>query len=565
MPMEPATLRSLAPGFIRDFSRVSAASPPPIQSNLSLSQPGDAYEREADRTAERVMRAIQYNTPPDAGTAGLPGAEAASRAGYDLSLVRIHSDGQAARSAEAVGALAYTVGNHVVFANGRYAPHSREGQRLLAHELMHVAQQARSGLALSRQEPAAGAAEGPGASGLKGLAKDIEQMIPEEVMTALGGSFCQPFGSSLVAKAVRQLFVRTFVPAITATFGSEVGALWNAYLNRKPGDSLRPRRFTSPSSSIVRGFASSVTTREHQGSLIDRVKADLRGARLPIAPNRWVQVPIEQLLPADDLESTGPGGTSFSDIDFNQVFEIPGNIAGGVGESDAGPDERRVSGYIAFFRTTDASGRTTDARMKTQLSYRVFDTVDFCPLGTGNPGASIEQVLTVPLSMLEASGEAYDVPFEVVYEGPVMQETLDASLVEALRPAKPRAAGARRPFMEGLIGAGIAALVGTIIGGLLGGGVGALLGGGLGALAGGVVGYLLGSLSRRDPLADMSTLQSPGASGWRGAVWGCYRDGCTKRHKGWDIHAAKGLRSSRWRRASSSMGRTRAAGAISSG
>lgn len=43
-----------------------------------------------------------------------------------------------------------------------------------------------------------------------------------------------------------------------------------------------------------------------------------------------------------------------------------------------------------------------------------------------------------------------------------------------------------------------------------------------------------------DPLSDMSTFQSPGASGWRGAMWGCYRSSCTRKHKGWDVHASTG-------------------------
>jgi murein DD-endopeptidase MepM/ murein hydrolase activator NlpD len=45
---------------------------------------------------------------------------------------------------------------------------------------------------------------------------------------------------------------------------------------------------------------------------------------------------------------------------------------------------------------------------------------------------------------------------------------------------------------------------------------------------------------RGDPLSDMSTFQSPGGSGWWGAKFGCYRNGCKRRHKGWDIHAAAG-------------------------
>ena len=63
----------------------------------------------------------------------------------DFSQVRVHDDEQAAESARSVGAHAYTVGKHVVFGAGKYAPQSREGRHLLAHELTHVAQQRSSG------------------------------------------------------------------------------------------------------------------------------------------------------------------------------------------------------------------------------------------------------------------------------------------------------------------------------------------------------------------------------------------------------------------------------------
>lgn len=66
------------------------------------------------------------------------------RFGHDFSQVRVHTDEKAARSARVVNALAYTVGQSVVFGDGQYAPHSNSGQRLLAHELTHVVQQHQS-------------------------------------------------------------------------------------------------------------------------------------------------------------------------------------------------------------------------------------------------------------------------------------------------------------------------------------------------------------------------------------------------------------------------------------
>jgi Domain of unknown function (DUF4157) len=63
------------------------------------------------------------------------------RFGHDFSQVRVHADEHAAVSARVLGALAYTVGPHIAFADRRYVPTSQTGRRLLAHELAHVAQQ----------------------------------------------------------------------------------------------------------------------------------------------------------------------------------------------------------------------------------------------------------------------------------------------------------------------------------------------------------------------------------------------------------------------------------------
>ena len=68
-------------------------------------------------------------------------AFAEPRFGCDFSQVRVHTDARAAQSARAVGALAFTVGQHIVFGGGQYAPASLAGRHLLAHELAHVTQQ----------------------------------------------------------------------------------------------------------------------------------------------------------------------------------------------------------------------------------------------------------------------------------------------------------------------------------------------------------------------------------------------------------------------------------------
>jgi hypothetical protein len=153
-----------------------------------MGSPGDAYEREADRIAERVtgvaeprpqsacacgggcgackgegkederLRAKQEartgvgatEAPHVVGevlrSSGRPldapvRAFMESRFGHDFSHVRVHTGARAADSARAVNALAYTVGSDMVFGHGRYTPHTSEGRSLLAHELTHTIQQ----------------------------------------------------------------------------------------------------------------------------------------------------------------------------------------------------------------------------------------------------------------------------------------------------------------------------------------------------------------------------------------------------------------------------------------
>ena len=60
---------------------------------------------------------------------------------------------QAERSAAGLDAAAYTVGENIAFGAGQYRPDRREGLRLIAHEAVHVAQQARSGQAMVQRQP----------------------------------------------------------------------------------------------------------------------------------------------------------------------------------------------------------------------------------------------------------------------------------------------------------------------------------------------------------------------------------------------------------------------------
>lgn len=154
-----------------------------LQAKVRIGASNDPLEAEADRVAAQVLAApaqtgaldstprIQRFTTQTSGQEGAavpasvehavstPGTpldhglrqDMEQRFGHDFSKVRVHADALAQRSAQDVNAKAYAAGSHVVFAAGHYAPETREGRRLLAHELTHVVQQS------GRSQPAGGA------------------------------------------------------------------------------------------------------------------------------------------------------------------------------------------------------------------------------------------------------------------------------------------------------------------------------------------------------------------------------------------------------------------------
>ncbi len=74
--------------------------------------------------------------------------------GTDLAGVRVHTDPASAEAARRRAANAFTIGQHLFFARGQYAPRTASGQRRIAHELTHVAQQ-RLGRGSSTEQAAA--------------------------------------------------------------------------------------------------------------------------------------------------------------------------------------------------------------------------------------------------------------------------------------------------------------------------------------------------------------------------------------------------------------------------
>jgi hypothetical protein len=192
-----ATLRLLA----QQAALAAPMLPGSMQAKLAVGRVDDSLEYEADRVAERVMRMPEPGFAVTSGSLQIsrkcakcedeeradklqtkrattlqapavapslvhqvlrsPGQPLDSglrafmepRFGRDFGGVRVHSDREAAESARAVNALAYTAGQHAVFGTGAYQPDSSSGRQLIAHELAHVIQQSGGQAAvLARQQ-----------------------------------------------------------------------------------------------------------------------------------------------------------------------------------------------------------------------------------------------------------------------------------------------------------------------------------------------------------------------------------------------------------------------------
>lgn len=105
---------------------------------LHLSRPAAAPRRLAPQAGAIAAAAVA------GGGAPLAAAERAffePRFGRDLGHVRLHTDAVAGLAARGIGARAYALRNHIAFAPGQFAPGTRDGRRLIAHELTHTLQQ----------------------------------------------------------------------------------------------------------------------------------------------------------------------------------------------------------------------------------------------------------------------------------------------------------------------------------------------------------------------------------------------------------------------------------------
>jgi hypothetical protein len=393
---------------------------PYLQAKLTVGSPDDPFEREADVVADQVMRMPEQNfiqrkcshceeekvsrkplsqtiTPliqtsrkgndlvsntVENGINSSRGSGSAldghtqsfmsSRFGSDFSSIKIHTDNESVQLNRSLNAKAFTVGNDVYFNEGQYNPGSFAGKQLLAHELTHVVQQ-------------------------KGKATYQVQRA---------SNFCVPYASATEATDAEWWLRNTYLRLEgIETFGTEVFNLYDSYLNRHPGDSLSPRVFNDSGSYIHNSFKDDGYIKDDMDEVLDLVAARLH--MMPGPPLRSGEsslMSLSNFLSASEMNNRP--------INFSNPFSVSGHIAGNIGSSDAGDDYRKITRANVNIEKVVLFGDTGYHLIELIPHYEVFDTIDFCP---GDPGAPLEQLVTTTMSRLEASGEAYDMPFKVVF------------------------------------------------------------------------------------------------------------------------------------------------------
>ncbi len=230
---------------------------------------------------------------------------------------------------------------------------------------------------------------------------------------------CRPFARPFEAEAVRRLMRTPFLAAIAVKFRNPVALyLWMLYIDGGSG-----LQTYGPGGDVAASFTNSSTTAMVNGALLDQVVRALTATPPTFAPGaNTANVALASVVDPSWIDDPRGG------MDFSAPTELPGNIAGGIGKdqltqqigSRPSPqnDSREVTGGVTVTRQSDGS-----MTVASQFEFRAADTIDLCP---GNLGANLEQNLTIPLSRLEASGVAGDVPFEVHFGGPAHTRTIPA-------------------------------------------------------------------------------------------------------------------------------------------
>ena len=143
--------RSASADAVATLARAVGASPQRVRAHGATRQRvllylqrthGNAYVQRFFRDGVTPREPVTPVVPAGSGEPLAPEHRVAfERAlAHPLDHVRVHTGADEDQAARALGAQAFTIGSHVYFAEGSYAPGTPDGDRKLGHELTHVVQ-----------------------------------------------------------------------------------------------------------------------------------------------------------------------------------------------------------------------------------------------------------------------------------------------------------------------------------------------------------------------------------------------------------------------------------------
>jgi outer membrane protein OmpA-like peptidoglycan-associated protein len=219
---------------------------------------------------------------------------------------------------------------------------------------------------------------------------------------------CQPLPESLAIDKWH-FWSRAF-PAEAASRANcdELETVWDAYFNATGSPRFVWTEATTPTSCILRSLKNDDDQIPWEDRILDDIRRRaqsflprLRGQSSVTLSFRDAGVPASFLTPA---------------LEFNNNTRAGGQLFGGVGSSEYGPDTRRLDGTVELTKEVDPNNRLwVQIRPRFTMHWHITDGVDFCPGNTGERAHWMVRIPVLNLSWLEASGMARDVYVEADY------------------------------------------------------------------------------------------------------------------------------------------------------
>jgi len=255
----------------------------PVQAKLKVSEPGDPFEREAEKVSQDIMssnyesrgdnhnpviqRKCESSEERDLDRKENPGEipEVSEkleshiskldgkgrplnkseksfyepRFGKDFSNVRIHENDA---SAEKINAKAYTSKNHIVFNQGEYSGNSTSEKKLMAHELTHVVQQGGKGNKLNKQGLPDIQKQDEQSSGTTALSQEDRDWLYQRISFRMNLAYtkfvdaCNTHQRHIRDLAAQNVDIASFVLDIALTFATPgIGRIISAGISRAVG------------------------------------------------------------------------------------------------------------------------------------------------------------------------------------------------------------------------------------------------------------------------------------------------------------------------------------------